>query len=199
MRRAVCVGALLGACAIFAAPAAAQTGETGWFVNTSIGPSFGTFGSQPSFDADAGYRFTDLFAISGEFGVLPHAPFDKAAPVSPAISLPEAAVDPDIHVNGYHVNANLWMTPRPWGRISPYLTGGIGTFSARTVARFGLGPVSTKRYEAETNLATNVGAGLMYRVNRWFGVGADYRHFLVDAVDVQHLNRFTAGVSFFVR
>lgn len=200
MRRAVRVVALLGACAIFAAPAAAQTPTQGeWFINTSIAPSFGTFGTQASFDANAGYRFNDMFALTGELGVLPHAPFDKAAGVAPGVQLPEFAANPDLHVDGYHLNANLRVTPRPWGRISPYLTGGVGSFRANTVAEYQLGSIPSRRYEAETSLATNVGGGLLYRVNRWFGIGADYRHFMIEARDVEHVNRFTAGVSLFVK
>jgi outer membrane beta-barrel protein len=199
MRRVVCALALLAAGPIFAAPAAAQT-ETGWFLNTGVGSSFGTFGSTPVVDVATGYRFNEVFALGGEFGVLPHAPFEKAAGVAPAVSDPNPiARARDANVTGYHASANLTMTPGSWSRMTPYVTGGIGTFSASTVATFDVGALSTRRHETDTHFATNVGAGLGYRINRWLGVHADYRRFIVDAGTTQHVNRFTTGISVFVK
>ena len=201
MRRAVCILALLAASAIFATPVAAQStsDSNSWFLNAGIGPSFGTFGSTPNVDTMAGYKVSDKLAIAGEFGLVPHAPFEKAASVAPGLTSPDNATASDIHVNGYRVNANLWVTPSSWGKMSPYITGGIGTFTASTVGRFNVGSTSLRRYESDTNFATNVGGGLTYRLNRWFGLNADYRHFIVNADRTQHVNRFATGVSVYVK
>jgi opacity protein-like surface antigen len=200
MRRIVCVCVMLAACAIFAAPAAAQTDQNRWVFNAQVGPSFGTFGTTPTFDAAAGYRLDNRFSVIGELGGLTHAPFDKAGAIAAPVNAPELFRDSEMHVNGYHYNANLMVTPRDWGRIRPYLTGGAGLFRGTTVARFDVGsPAWTRRYESNTSFATNVGGGLTYRINRWLGVNADYRHFAVNADNVEHINRFTTGISLFVR
>ena len=104
MRRTAIVVALLAAFAIFATPASAQ-GQDGWFLNAGVGPAFGTFGSVPAVDGTGGYRFNEHVSVSGEFGVLPHAPFDKAGAIAPAVSplVPTA----DLRVDGYHANGNV--------------------------------------------------------------------------------------------
>ena len=35
--------------------------------------------------------------------------------------------------------------------------------------------------------------------DRWFGVNADYRHFIVNADATEHVNRFTTGISLSVK
>jgi hypothetical protein len=62
-----------------------------------------------------------------------------------------------------------------------------------------VGPNWQHRYESTTNFSTNVGGGISYRVNRWFGVNADYRHFVVNADATEHVNRFSTGISLFVK
>jgi hypothetical protein len=198
MRRAALVSVLLVACAVLAAPAAAQSQPDRWMFNAQVGPAFGTFGTTPNFDANAGYRFNDKISLIGEFGGLSHAPFDKAASVAPAVNAPEAFTDSKIHVNGYHYNANLMVAPTTWTRITPYLTGGFGAFTSSTVARFNVGATSQQRYRSATNPATNLGGGISYRMNRWFGVNGDYRHFIVNGDAVEHVNRFSTGISLFV-
>jgi hypothetical protein len=190
---------LLAACAFVAAPAAAQNVQDRWMLNAQVGPSFGTFGTTPNFDAAGGYKFNEKFSVVGEFGALSHAPFDKATTIAPAVSAPGIFTDSKIHVNGYHYNANLMVTPLNWGGITPYATGGFGAFTGSTVAKYNVGPVWQHKYGSATNLATNVGGGLSYRMNRWFGVTADYRHFFVDADAIEHVNRFTTGISLFVK
>jgi hypothetical protein len=32
-----------------------------------------------------------------------------------------------------------------------------------------------------------------YQLTPWLGVNADYRHFIVDAADREHVNRFMTG------
>lgn len=48
-------------------------------------------------------------------------------------------------------------------------------------------------------MSENFGLGTTYRLTNWLGLNADYRHFVVNATDTQHINRFTTGVSLFVR
>ena len=199
MGRVVCGSILLAACAIFAAPAAAQSTEDRWMVSAQVGPAFGTFGTTPTFDAKAGYRVTDRISVIGEVGELSHAPFDKAADLAPAVTPPREFSDSKMRVDGYHYNANLMVSPWRWGRIEPYATVGLGAFTGSTRAKFNVGPVWLHRYESDTNLATNVGGGISYRVNRWLGVNGDYRHFIVDANPNSHINRFTTGISVFIK
>jgi opacity protein-like surface antigen len=195
MRRTAIVVALLGAFAIFATPASAQVQQS-WFLNAGVGPAFGTLGSVPAVDGTGGYRFNEHFSVGGELGVLPHAPFDKAAIIAPSVSplVPTA----DLRVNGYHVNGNLIIQPGLWGRVEPYATVGIGTFTGSTVAAADIGPTEFRQYQNDTHFASNLGAGVTYRFNRWFGVNADYRYFVVNTTDNEHVNRFTTGVKLFV-
>lgn len=195
MRRAACVVMLLALCAIFAVPAAAQSEQDRWVLNAQIGPSFGSLGTTPNFDASAGYRFTDRLSLIGEFGVLSHAPFEEASSIAPPVSVPSEFRNPEFHVNGYHYNANLIVTPRNWGQITPYATVGFGGFTGSTVARYG----GLRKYESAANFATNVGGGVSYRLNRWFGVNADYRHFFVSADELENVDRFTTRFSIFLK
>jgi opacity protein-like surface antigen len=196
MRRIAIVIALLAAFAIFATPASAQVQQS-WFLNAGVGPAFGTLGSVPAVDGTGGYHFNEHFSVAGELGVLPHAPFDKAGIIAPSVSpLVPAA---DLRVNGYHANGNLMIRPGLWGRVEPYATVGIGTFTGSTVAAADIGPTEFRQYQNDTHFASNLGAGVTYRFNRWFGVNADYRHFIVNTTDNEHVNRFTTGVRLFVK
>jgi opacity protein-like surface antigen len=199
MRRVAFIGLLFAAAVIAAAPVAAQTPENRWMLNAQIGPSFGTFGTTPTFDASAGFTFTPKLAVVGELGGLSHAPFEKAAAIAPAVTVPGPLADSSTHVNGYHYNANLLVTPGVWGRVTPYATGGVGAFTGSTVVKYDVGSARQRTYRSDTNFATNVGGGVSYRLNRWFGINADYRHFFVDADALQHVNRFTTGVSLFIK
>ena len=105
----------------------------------------------------------------------------------------------NLHVNAYHVNANLFVQPSPWGRFVPYATAGFGTFTGSTVASGLMAGSHIVQYSRETNSATNVGAGTTFRLTNWLGVNADYRHFIVNAADMEHVNRFATGVSLFVK
>jgi hypothetical protein len=47
-----------------------------------------------------------------------------------------------------------------------------------------------------TDIATNLGAGLTYQLNKWVGLTADYRTFFVHrSDDTPHVNRFTTGLT----
>ena len=196
MRRAAIVVALLAALAIFAPTASAQV-QDGWFLNAGVGPAFGTLGSVPAVDGTGGYRFNEHVSVAGEFGLLPHVPFDKAGMIAPSLSpLVPAA---DLRVNGYHANGNVTIQPGLWGRVEPYATVAIGTFTGSTVAAANVGPTEFRQYQRDTHFASNLGAGLTYRFNRWLGANADYRHFIVNATDREHVNRFATGVKVFVK
>jgi opacity protein-like surface antigen len=197
MRRATVTLALVTACALCATPVIAQVHQDHWFLNAGVGPSFGTFGSTAVADASAGYKLTDHWRLGGEFGVVPHALFDKASAVAPSVSpfVPSSSV----HVKAYHTNANVFLQASPWGRFVPYATAGFGAFTGSTVASGILAGSHVIQYSRETNPATNLGAGATYRLTNWLGVHADYRHFIVNAVDTPHVNRFTTGVSVFVK
>jgi opacity protein-like surface antigen len=196
----VLVCLLCAACALAASPAAAQTEAKGWLLSAEIGPAFGTLGTTPNVDVQTGYRVNETVRIVGEFGGLSHAPFEKAASIAPSVPAPEAFTDSRVHVNGYHYNANAIVTPKAWGRVFPYVTGGLGAFTGSTVARYNVGgPTWPKRYQSATNFAANLGGGVSYRINRWLGVNGDYRNFIVDTPAANHyVNRFAAGVSLFV-
>ena len=196
MRRAAIAVALLAALAIFAPTASAQV-QDGWFLNAGVGPAFGTLGSVPAVDGTGGYRFNEHVSVAGEFGLLPHVPFDKAGMIAPSLSpLVPAA---DLRVNGYHANGNVTIQPGLWGRVEPYATVAIGTFTGSTVAAANVGPTEFRQYQRDTHFASNLGAGLTYRFNRWLGANADYRHFIVNATDREHVNRFATGVKVFVK
>jgi hypothetical protein len=47
-----------------------------------------------------------------------------------------------------------------------------------------------------TDLATNVGAGVNYQINRWVGVGADYRTFFVHRDEsTPRVHQFLTGLT----
>src|SRR5436190_20462283 len=108
MRRAAIVVALLAALAIFAPTASAQV-QDGWFMNAGVGPAFGTLGSVPAVDGTGGYRFNEHVSVAGEFGLLPHAPFDKAGIIMP--SLQPLAPTAHLRAHGYHANGNETIQP----------------------------------------------------------------------------------------
>jgi opacity protein-like surface antigen len=86
-----------------------------------------------------------------------------------------------------------------WERVEPYATVGVGSFTGSTVAAADIGPTEFRQYHRDTHFASNLGAGLTYRFNRWFGVNADYRHFFVNTSDLEHVNRFATGVKLFLK
>ena len=161
--------------------------------NAAVGPSFANMGTTLSTTAGLQLRLGDRTALVGEFGMLPHAPFREAAHLAP----PVAGVTAD-RVNAYHWKGNLQVRPFEYGRLDSYGTGGVGTFSADAVLREET--IGVTRFEDRrraTDFATNLGAGVSYRLNEWIGLGADYRTFFVHRDDsTPRVNRFSAGVTF---
>jgi opacity protein-like surface antigen len=159
----------------FAVPAAAQSDEARVSLNASLGPSFANVGTTFSTVAGLDVKLNDRTALVGEFGVIPRAPFNDASEIAAPVAVPS-----DARVNAYHWNGNLKVRPFAVSGFAPYVTGGIGSFTSDTVVSDVM--IGATRFEdrrTATNFATNVGAGVNYQINRWVGVGADYRTFFV--------------------
>ena len=177
----------------FAASAAAQSDEGRLSLNAAVGPSFGNVGTTFSTMAGLDLKLNDRTMLVGEFGIIPRAPFRDASEIAAPV-----AASPDSRVNAYHWNGNLKVRPFEIGAFSPYLTGGIGSFTADTVESDVM--VGATRFEDRrraTNFATNVGAGVHYRIADWVGVGADYRTFFVHRDEsTPRVHRFSTGLTF---
>ena len=180
---------------VFAGSAQAQER---WGIQAFVGPTFGNVGTTVAATGAADVRIDDRFSLVGEVGALPQVPFSDADEV--ATPLPGLIGASDFHVNGYHANANLQWRPTADWRLVPYLTGGVGTFIADTVGSDSRGSVVVKERHRQTDLATNLGGGVTYRLNDWIGLNGDYRTFFVHRDDdTRRVNRFTAGFSLFLK
>jgi opacity protein-like surface antigen len=172
---------------------AAQSATDRLSLNAAVGPSFANLGTTVSTTAALDLALTDRVAVVGEFGTLPHAPFQDATEIAPPI----AAAGP-VHVNAYHWNGNLKVQPFSVARVSPYVTAGLGAFAADAIGdTTQVGSVAVQDRRRVSDFATNLGAGLVYRITDWVGIGADYRTFFVqrDGRDPR-VHRFTTGLSF---
>lgn len=181
-----------------AAPVFAQVADDRVSFNAAVGPSFASLGTTFSGMAGVDFKLTDRTTLVGEFGGLRHAPFREAS----AIAAPPLSADPaSARVNAYHWNANLRVRPWTFDRVQPYVTGGVGSFSADTIAGTAtLGSTTIQDRRRVTDFATNVGAGVWYRFNDWVGLGADYRSFFVHRdADTPRVDRFTTGLTFSLR
>ena len=176
--------------------AAAQTTER-LSLNALVGPSFANVGTTFSTVGQVEFKLTDYFSFAGEGGILPRAPFRDATVIAPAASFETAD---SLKVNAYHWNGNVKVRPFLAGAITPYVTAGVGSFSADTVGRSRqVDGVWIQDRRRATDFATNVGAGMMYRVHDWIGLGADYRTFFVHRdKNTPRVQRFTAGLSLFL-
>ena len=164
-------------------------------LNASVGPSFANLGTTWSTMAGLNFNLHDRAVLVGEFGVLPHAPFKGDLGVTSPLARDGFVGE---HVNAYHWNGNLKVEPFVTNRLTPYLTAGVGAFQSDALVRkstFGATSVQDRR--RVTDFATNVGAGVLYRLNDWMGATADYRSFFVHRDDdTPTINRFTAGLTF---
>ena len=143
------------------------------------------------------FRLSDRISLVGEGGILPRAPFREAVTIAPPATFDAAD---RLSVNAFHWNSNVRIRPFAMTRISPYVTVGAGSFIADTVGKSrqvdGLWIEDRRR---ATDFATNLGAGLHYRVNDWLGVGADYRTFFgYRDKATPTVRRFTTGSSLFL-
>lgn len=177
----------------FAVPAAAQSDDARVSLNAAVGPSFANVGTTFSTMAGLDVKLNDRTALVGEFGIIPRAPFRDATEIAAPI-----AASSDSRVNAYHWNGNLKVRPFEIRGLAPYVTGGIGSFTSDTVVSdVMIGPTRFEDRRTATNLATNVGAGVNYRINDWVGVGADYRTFFVHRDDsTPRVHRFSTGLTF---
>jgi hypothetical protein len=205
MRRVVYFGALVTLMALTSTPVSAQTsgtmpsrtGDGTWHVKAMIGPSFGTLGSAPTSVASAGVVIGGGWSLVGEAGAFRGRPVEQKAlvpltsPVAPPTTLGRS--------NIYHFNANLLYRAPEVKRMAPYFTAGAGTFRSAVYTAGTPVPVGLSGFERKTHAATNVGAGVTWRANRWIGVGADYRLFVFNTNGAPRVNRFTTGVSINLR
>ena len=207
MRRGVLTLALLSAWLLNAAPAAAQDEVKPWVASAGIGGSFGSLGSYGgglenlSVEVMGGRSINSLFAIVGEMGGALHVPEVKASDypfVSTDFSYIAAAAlnapGPEIHLNGLHWNANIWITPALNFRyLMPYITGGYGGYTGSAVRETDFGLVHNN---IETSPAGNVGGGIMIPVYKFVAVRADYRAYFISAeAESVTLNQFSVTVG----
>jgi len=173
-------------------PALAQAPQDRLSLNASVGPSFANLGTTWSTMADLNLSLNDRVALVGEFGMLPHAPFRDATEVAPPVGEGEAT-----RLNAYHWNGNLKLQPFTLRNVSSYVTAGAGSFIADAVSQPAeVGGLSVQDHRRVVDFATNLGAGVRYRINNWVGLGADYRTFFVRRDgDDPRVHRFTTGIS----
>jgi opacity protein-like surface antigen len=175
--------------------AAAQTASDRFSLNASVGPSFANLGTTLSTTAAVDVRLTDRVDLVGEFGMLPHAPFEDAAEIAPAFG-----ANPE-RVSAYHWNGNVKVRPFALRTVTPYVTAGLGSFTADTIGQSQtFGGFSIEDRRRASDFATNLGAGVLYRLTDWVGLNADYRTFFVhrDGEDPR-VHRFSTGLSFFLK
>jgi opacity protein-like surface antigen len=176
-----------------AVPAAAQSDDARVSLNVAVGPSFANVGTTFSTIAGLDVKLNERTALVGEFGIIPRAPFRDASEIAAPV-----AASSDSRVNAYHWNGNLKVRPFEVAGLAPYVTGGIGSFTSDTVVSdVMIGPTRFEDRRTATNFATNVGAGVTYRITDWVGVGADYRTFFVHRDEsTPRVHRFSAGLTF---
>ena len=192
MRSSVRVTLALVAALVVSTSAFAQTDDR-VSLNASIGPSFSNIGTTYSATGGVEFRLNDQVGLVGEFGATPHAPFNDAA----EIAAPLAVGSQPSRVNAYHWNGNVKVRPFEIAGLQTYVTGGLGSFAADTlVSDTSLGRTSLQDRRRIVDFATNVGAGVVYKVNDWVGIGADYRTFFVHRDgETPRVNRLTAGLT----
>jgi outer membrane protein with beta-barrel domain len=144
-------------------PAFAQSNDDRVSLNAAIGSSFANVGTTFATSADLDFRLNSRTTLVGETGVLRHAPFGEASEIAAPLATPGS----EPRVNAYHWNANLKVRPFELGRLEPYVTGGVGSFTADTIVENRSTGTSTIERRQVTDFATNLGAGLMYRFNEW--------------------------------
>lgn len=196
MRTTVRIGLALLMALACSTTAAAQTADR-VSLAASVGPSFANVGTTFSTTANLDVRLHDRVSLAGEVGVLPRAPFTEAASIAP----PVPGTTGSAKVNAYHWNGNVVYRPFDVGRAAPYVTTGLGSFTADTIV--GEQRVDGRVFEDRrrvTDLAANVGAGLTYRLTDWIGIGGDYRTFFVyrDG-STPRVHRVTAGLSLYLK
>jgi opacity protein-like surface antigen len=181
--------------ALVVSTSAFAQGDNRVSLNATIGPSFSNIGTTYSALAGVNVRMNDRVALVGEFGATPHTPFRDAEEIAAPLGL--VGSQPE-HVNAYHWNGNIQVRPFQFRGLQPYVTGGLGSFVADTLTSdTTAGGATVQDRRRAIDFATNVGAGVTYRLNDYVGVGADYRTILVHRDgDTPRVNRLTAGLTF---
>jgi hypothetical protein len=188
--------ALLIALAL-SSPVFAQLNNDRLSLNAAVGPSFANLGTTFSTTAALDLKVNDRVTVLGEAGILPHAPFR----VGEQVLAPLASVGNASHVNAYHWNANVKVRPVEFAGLTPYVTAGAGAFMADAIVnRSDVGTLTIEDRRRLTDFATNVGAGVTYRLTDWMGLSADYRSFFVHRDnETPRVDRFTTGVTFAIK
>ncbi len=200
MRTSLRIGLALLAALALSTTAVAQTADGVMpgdvTFNALVGPSFANLGTTFSTSAGVNVRLDDRVSLVGEFGLLPRAPFDDATEI-----VPPALRDDAVRVNAYHWNGNLRVQPFEFGSVEPYVTAGVGSFTADTVGDVRtVNGLSIQDRRRVSDFATNAGAGLSYWLSGWMAFTADYRTFFVHRVgDDPRVHRFTTGLAFHLR
>ena len=98
-------------------------------------------------------------------------------------------------------NANVKVRPFEFARVTPYVTAGAGASMADAIVnRSDVGTLTIEDRRRLTDLATNVGAGVTYRLTDWMGLSADYRSFFVHRDEqTPRVDRLTTGVTFAIK
>jgi hypothetical protein len=189
------LGAALLLALAFTSTVHAQTRDERVSLNAVVGPSFANVGTTFSALGNVSFAVNDRVTLVGETGLLRHAPFGEAADIAPPMALTGGA---EPRVNGLHWNGNLSWRPVEIGKLRPYVTGGIGAFTADTIVDDRqVGNLTVEDRRRVTNFSTNVGAGALYPLTDWVGLTADYRTFFVHRDgDTPRVHRFAGGLTF---
>lgn len=195
MRAVRRVGVALLLALTLSTPVFAQAFDHRVSLNAAVGPSFANVGTTFSALADLQYAVNDRTTLVGEFGMLRHAPLDEAADIAPPAP---GIVGTSPKVNGYHWNGNVKFQPFEFHKLRPYVTGGLGTFTADTIVKDRTnGSTTIEDRRRVTDFSTNVGAGVRYPLTDWLGLTADYRTFFVHRDDdTPRVHRFATGLTF---
>jgi hypothetical protein len=196
MRTWIRVGLVLLLALALSTSAHAQTSPPRFSLNATVGPSFANLGTSMAATAGVNVSLNDYVDLTGELGALPRAPIDDADKV---LRLP-VANPRDGRLHAYHWNGNVRVRPFSTTAVSSYLTAGAGAFTAEALVADPLLAGAGEARRLRSDLATNVGAGLVYRLNSWLGIGADYRTFFLHRDDdTPRVHRVTAGLTFGMR
>ncbi|HWI16213.1 MAG TPA: porin family protein [Vicinamibacterales bacterium] len=163
---------LIGALALFLAPASAQAQN--WFVSPFIGGNFGgnaDFGDFPDEDDEVEKRLDFGATIGWNPNVIG---FEVDLAWSPNF-FEDTAGDRNFEFGDNNVTTimgNLLLSAKPGGGIRPYASGGLGLIRANVASATGLfNDLSTN------DLGVNIGGGLNANFSDNVGIRGDLRYF----------------------
>jgi len=128
-----------------------------------------------------------------QYNLTPHVGLEGSFLYTPAQNEflgPEGAGVGTGDIDAFYYNANVVYNFLPASNVIPYLTGGLGAVTLEVDD-----PVLAGR---ETKLAGNVGGGLLFAINRRFGLRFDVRDYIyrVDELDTQFRHAFNVPAGF---